>query len=293
MKRHDESVLKFGVVGDPVAHSHSPEMFNAAFAAKNMACEYTRFHVTKNDLPAFMLQLKEQKIMGCNITLPHKEDVIQYLDALTPEAQKIGAVNTVFWQNNQLTGDNTDAAGFWMSVSPHLTEPHKKSCLVLGAGGASRAVCFSLLQNGVQHLIITNRNHDKALLLQKHLQNFFTKTSIEVFDWQNFLESGFAKADLVVNTTSLGIKNSSWPRLDFMNVLHKNTIVCDIVANPTQTKLLQAAQSKNLAVIFGHVMLWHQACIAFEKFTGQEAPAKIMRDALFAALDQDVRNSNF
>lgn len=278
--------LQLGVIGDPISQSVSPAMFNPALAELGIAGHYQHYHVQKHELGDFILRLRNHEIHGINVTIPHKQNIIPLLDVLTLEAQSIDAVNTVYWQDGKLTGHNTDGAGFWLSLQRHaFKDLSQQHVVLLGAGGASLAVGYTLLQHGLASLVICNRHHDRAKSLAERWQRKFPKAHINVVEWQKFLQQGDGQANLVINTTSLGLTQQNvWPSFEFLKFLQGSCVVSDIVANPIATPLLLATQQHGLMTIAGWEMLLYQAVLAFQKFTGQNAPQALMQQHLLQIL---------
>lgn len=277
-----------GLIGDPVEHSVSPAMHNAAFREKGLDFVYLPFRVKKEQLRQAIDGARVLNIVGLNITIPHKVNVIPYLDELDPLAQKIGAVNTIVNSNGSLKGYNTDASGFLKALTGRGIEPSAKKAVILGAGGASKAVSFSLAERGAD-LVILNREleFDWAVELAGHLSRSF---SIEVralkLNEPN-LKKALAGADILVNTTSVGMS----PRGDESPVpkrlLKPGLTVFDIVYNPLQTRLLREAEASGAEVIPGLDMLAWQGALAFEMWTGVAAPLEMMREEITWLLQRD------
>lgn len=274
----------FGVVGDPVAHSLSPGMHNAAFAELKLEAEYRRFPVTAEGLPDFFRRLRDGEISGVNVTVPHKQAVIPFLDELSEEARVIGAVNTVVAENGKLTGHNTDGAGYLKSLFSEFTLNMGEVYVVLiGAGGAALAVAHALAGTGVASLEIVNRDKGRAGNLVARLQVEHPNAH---FPTGSFADLGriCEDADLVVNATSLGMEGKDWPDLSFVAELPGHAIVSDVVYVPKETGLLKAASNRGLKVHYGCGMLLHQAARAFELFTGKKAPVDVMEKTLTRTL---------
>ncbi len=277
-----------GLIGDPVEHSVSPAMHNAAFREKGLDFVYLPFRVKKEQLRQAIDGVRVLNIVGLNITIPHKVNVIPYLDELDPLAEKIGAVNTIVNSNGSLKGYNTDASGFLKALTGRGIEPRGKKVVILGAGGASKAVSFSLAERGAD-LVILNREleFDWAVELAGHLSRSF---SIEVralkLNEPN-LKKALAGADILVNTTSVGMS----PRRDESPVpkrlLKPGLTVFDIVYNPLKTRLLREAEASGAEVIPGLDMLAWQGALAFEMWTGVAAPFEMMREEITRLLQRD------
>ncbi|MCK5825488.1 MAG: shikimate dehydrogenase, partial [Desulfuromusa sp.] len=198
----------YGLLGDPVAHSLSPLMQNQTFQKHHIDAVYVPFHVTPKDLPAAMSGVRALNIAGVNVTIPHKEKIIPFLDQMDPVAQLIGAVNTVVNSNGTLIGYNTDASGFMRAVQQELNFLSKgRDILLLGAGGACRAAAVALASAGVKSIIIANRQQNRAKDLINDLIPHFASVQFWCVDYNdNEYLKVLSRADLVVNTTSLGLQ---------------------------------------------------------------------------------------
>lgn len=270
-----------GLFGWPVTHSISPQMHNAAFVARQMNWRYLAFAVPPERIPEAVAALPALGLRGVNVTVPHKQAVMSYLQHWTPAAEAIGAVNTIIAETNgQLTGDNTDGAGFIADLQAHNVEPEGKRALVIGAGGSSRAVVYGLAEAGVESVRILNRTVAKAVDLAATMQSYFPEISISSAAFPDDVTSSSQDADLIVNCTSLGME----PRIEGLpweeNVeFREDQIVYDLVYNPAMTRLLQLASTDGAAAIGGLGMLVYQGAIAWEKWTGETAPVDVMQQA--------------
>lgn len=274
----------YGVIGDPITHSLSPVMQNAALKALGVNAEYRAFHVLGENLEEFFLRLRNKEISGINITLPHKQAVIPYLDALTPEAQLVGAVNTVYWTDEKLLGHNTDAQGYTLSLQQQTkVDLKKKKILLLGAGGAARAILVGLGREQVSEISILNRTLSKAQSLIQDLQGSFSEINFQAFDYDQLDKIDWNSIDILINSSSLGLKNTPFPDLPLSD-LPPSALVSDIVYNPLETNLLKQAQSLNLQTHPGWGMLLYQGALALEIWTGKKAPVDVMQKALLEAL---------
>ncbi|GIV10775.1 MAG: shikimate dehydrogenase (NADP(+)) [Fimbriimonadales bacterium] len=267
-----------GVLGYPVRHSLSPTMHNAAFQALGLNWVYLAFEVPPDALPQAVAGMRGLRIQGLNLTIPHKEAVIPLLDHLTDAAQQMGAVNTLFWEGERLVGDNTDAEGFLQALREEGIEPVGQTILVLGAGGAARAVAYALHRQGCR-LWIANRTLERAEMLAQA----FHATPIAMT--HDTLRTLIPQLDGVVNCTSLGMSpdTDSSPPMDW-EALPDTAWACDLVYRPLRTRFLQDAQKHGIRTIDGLGMLIHQGALAFERWTGQPAPLSVMREAAMQAL---------
>ncbi|BCW94914.1 MAG: shikimate dehydrogenase [Fimbriimonadales bacterium] len=268
-----------GVLGYPVRHSLSPAMHNAAFQSLGLNGVYLAFEVAPDRLADAIQGMRGLKIRGLNLTIPHKEAVIPLLDGLTDAASRIGAVNTLFWDGDRLMGDNTDAEGFLRVLREGGVNPAHQTVLVLGAGGAARAVVYALQTEGCT-VILANRSLDRAHALA---EAFGVGTVLPLE--RDALAPHAAQIHGVVNCTALGMtpNEASMPPLP-LEALPEACWVCDLVYRPLETRLLQAAKAHGLKTIDGLGMLAHQGALAFERWTGAPAPVSVMRDAALHAL---------
>lgn len=255
---HENLETTAAVIGYPIKHSRSPLIHNDWLARTGSPGHYDILEIAPDELGDACAQLRESAMKGFNVTIPHKEAIIPYLDEIDETAQKIGAVNTVSIRDGKLFGTNTDAYGFLENL--HQGVPCFKvdsgPAVVLGAGGAARAVIYALQQEGVPQIILTNRTRSKAETLATDFKN------IEVVDWEH--RTGIlSKANMLVNTTSLGMVGQ--PELDLdLFALSTRAVVYDLVYNPLQTELLKHAASKGCPALGGLGMLVYQAEKAFE-----------------------------
>ena len=277
-----------GVIGDPIEHTMSPAMHNAAFAQMGLDYVYVTFKVRKEGLGKAIDGMRGLNIRGLNVTIPHKVTVIPLLDKLDPLAEKIGAVNTITSDDGVLTGYNTDAGGFLQALLTRGIEPKGKKIVILGAGGASRAISFILAERG-SNLVILNRllELDWAKELASNISHIFTK-EVEALELnEENLARVFREPDILVNATSVGmtpnIDETPVPR----NLLKPGLVVFDIVYNPIKTRLLREAEAAGAETISGVDMFVWQGALAFEKWTGQKAPLDLMKREVIKALGHE------
>ncbi len=257
----------YGIIGNPVAHSLSPTMHNSAFEALGLNKVYVPFHAT--DAEKALAACRTLNVQGLSVTIPHKEAVLALIDSIDPVAEKIGAVNTlVFDEEKNIHGLNTD----WLGANRALEEKldlHGKKILLLGAGGSAKAIGFGLLEAGAQ-VILASRTQSKLETLAKTLQ----------CDSLPLAEIDGVQADVLVNATSVGMKLLGDVSLVPSACLANFQVVMDIVYSPLETKLLREAKSGGCEVINGLSMLLYQGVAQFEAWTGEEAPVEVMRTAL-------------
>ena len=274
-----------GLIGDPIEHSMSPAMHNAAFKNRGLDYVYLPFRVAKTRLGEAILGIKALNIRGLNVTIPHKVSVIPLLDELDPLAEKIGAVNTIINNDGVLKGYNTDAHGFLRALLEQDIEPDGKSIVMLGAGGASRAISFILAERGA-NLVILNRQLelDWAVKLGNSISRTFGREVKALELNEQNLAQVLRKANILVNTTSVGMSPNTNETPIPARLLESDLVVFDIVYNPVKTKLLTEAESAGAKAISGLEMLVWQGALAFEMWTGLTAPLEIMRKATIRAL---------
>lgn len=277
INRHTQLV---GLIGWPVEHSLSPAMHNAAFAALGLNWHYSLLPTPPGAVKATLTRLKKRGYRGVNVTVPHKQAVMSYLDEIADSARAIGAVNTIVIQEGRLIGYNTDADGFLAALQEAGFEPAGRRALVLGAGGAARAVVYALARAGCS-VAIYNRTVRRAAQLAHHMQNQNLRspvTWVPITATLADLElSGF---DLLVNATSVGMwpqsDASPWP--DWLP-MPSHWTVYDLVYNPLETRLLAQARAAGARAVGGLGMLIHQGALAFKMWTGVTAPIEVMRAA--------------
>ena len=273
-----------GCFGQPVAENPSGAMLEAAFQAAGLNWRYITVEVAPGGLRDAMLGLRAFGMQGVNLTIPHKVAVIEYLDEVTPGAAITGAVNTVRRVGERLIGDNTDGKGFLRGIRNDAgMDPKGKKAVVLGAGGAARAIATELALAGAGELRVVNRSAQRGEAMVADLAAK-THARIEFEAWRGaYAVPG--DADLLVNATSIGMypDEDSMPPVD-LSAAQPKMLVCDAVINPPETKLIQAARAKGLPTLEGLPMLVYQGAIGFEWWTGCEAPQAAMMAGLRRAL---------
>lgn len=270
----------YGLIGNPVNHSLSPLMHNSAFEEIGKNAVYLAFKVKEKNLENAIQGIKGLEINGMNVTIPHKEKVIKFLDEIDGTAESIGAVNTILEKNGKLRGYNTDCLGALNAIKKRM-EVEGKNVVILGAGGASKAICFGLKEKA--NLFIVNRTFKKALKLGKEVD-------AEVFPFAQlervFLEN---KIDLLINTTPVGMYPQTGQSLVQKRLL-KDMVVMDAIYNPLKTKLLRDAQANGCTIIRGIEMFVEQGVKSFELWTGETAPRKKMKEVVEEELEELGKN---
>jgi len=265
-----------GVIGDPIEHTMSPVMHTAAFKKFGLDYVYVPFRVRQEELGKAIEGMKALNIRGLNVTIPHKVAVIPFLDELDPLADKIGAVNTIVNDEGVLKGYNTDATGFLQALLERGFEPKGKNVVILGAGGASRAISFILAERG-SSLVILNRTLDKAKICANRISEIFQSETTALKLNRGNLEAAISEADILVNATSVGMSPNINETPVASNLLKPGLVVFDIVYNPIKTRLQREAEAIGATIINGLDMLVWQGALVFEKWTGQKAPVDLMR----------------
>ena len=276
-----------GLFGYPVEHSLSPAMHNSGFEKLGLNNIYLPFPVEEDNLGQAVEGVRGLNFKGINVTIPHKQNVIKYLDQLSEEAELIGAVNTIENKNGTLIGHNTDGRGFIRSLKEEsdFSAPGS-TAVIVGAGGAARAIAFQLALEGIDKLLISDLDQPKANKLSTELEE---KVSVEVVAIKSEELAGEMKnVDLLVDATPVGMH----PNVDVEpvvgeNLLHSDLVVYDLVYNPKETVLLKAADKASAQSVSGLGMLLYQGVIAFEIWTGEKAPVEVMRKALEAGIYQN------
>jgi shikimate dehydrogenase len=280
-------VKQVGLVGFPVSHSLSPLMQQAAFDAFRIEANYVLWETPQDQLAGKIATLRSSTMLGANVTIPYKEDVVQLVDECDPFAARIGAINTIVNRDGRLYGYNTDAPGFITALIEFGAYPFDcsgKQVVILGTGGAARAAAVALLEKGAG-VVFLGRTEAHVQNILRHLSKFSIKmyrtTHIKgaLFGYPEVREF-LSKADLVVNATPIGLNMDDSELLIDVNVLPKTALVMDMIFNPPFTPLLCAARAHGCQVLNGLSMLLYQGALAFELWTGRSAPIEIMQKAL-------------
>lgn len=273
----------FCVIGDPIEHSLSPVMHDAAFKHLKLDAVYVAFNVKKERLGDAVRGMRAFGICGMNVTMPHKTAIINYLDEIDSVAKFVGAVNTVLNMNGKLVGFNTDGVGALKALKENGVEPRGKRFLLLGAGGAGRAIAFQLAKEA-DELRILNRDGSKAKLLADALQRKFNRKIVGDRLSPNTLKKWLKDVNVLINATSVGMHPYNGQTLVERNMLRPELTVMDIVYSPIETKLLKDARSVGAKVINGIEMLVFQGSASFEIWWNQPAPISVMREATMKKL---------
>jgi shikimate dehydrogenase len=271
--------FRLGVIGDPVAHSLSPALHQPALNQLGFPAVYERWHTVAADLASRVESLRDPEILGASITVPHKIAVMNMIDEVSPAARRAGAVNTIVNRRGALFGDNTDIYGFGITVSDALRGRTPQVAIVLGAGGAARAVVLALESAGVEEIVVANRDVQRSRQLAQDLHPAPVRPTRLDGD---ILSRELPGAELLVNATSLGWHPGETPiALPGLDLLPAGAVVADLTYRDTD--LLLAAQGRGLETADGLSMLVHQGARAFELWTGFPAPVETMLAAARAA----------
>lgn len=259
----------YGVLAFPAKHSLSPAMHNAGFKALGIDAEYKMFEVPKEELESFIKKVHKENIKGLSVSKPHKEAIMPLLDVVDPVAEEIGAVNTVYWEDDKLVGTNVD----WIGVEQALLEKtyiEGKDVVILGAGGAARAAIYALKENQAGSITILNRTLEHA----KSLANEFICDYGDLNDFDSF------SPDIVIQATSAGLNKKEGVELIPKNFLQPSMTIMEVIYTPLKTKIIKDALEKEAQIITGDRMLLHQGVAAFTIWTQQKAPFEAMEKAL-------------
>jgi shikimate dehydrogenase len=274
----------FALIGNPVSHSMSPAIHNAAFMKLNIDSLYVAFQV--EDVKSAMAGMRAlDNFKGMSVTIPHKIEVMQYVDEIPEVDRHIGSINTVVKEDNKLIGFNTDGPGALKAIVDAGVELAGKKVLMLGAGGAARAIAFTLAKKGgIDELVLLDINEDFLNNLTGDLRSGTEATITPGMLDAAAIEEHMASADLVINCTPVGMHPKEDASLVPENLFRPGQVVFDVVYNPLETKLLRQARAKGLTVIQGVEMFINQAILQFERFAGADAPEELMRNVVMEKL---------
>ena len=246
----------FGIIGSPIAHSLSPVLHNYWFKKYNIEANYSLLNITEENLKNVIDKIKNKELSGINVTLPYKQKIIPFIDKLINDAQHTNSVNTIFLNNDNIViGENTDVFGLQAAYLKEVTNAKNKKALVIGAGGVSSSVIFSLEKSRVKNISIINRTYEKSLFLKKKFHY------LNVLEWKS-LKQEISKFDIIINATSLGLKNSKDFEFNFENT-KDDLIYIDTIYNPLQTKTLRFLKEKKIKTFNGLEMFIYQGQKSF------------------------------
>jgi shikimate dehydrogenase len=279
----------YAVIGDPIEHSLSPAMQNAAFEACKLDCVFLAFKVKSAQVGNAISGMRALGIQGLNVTMPHKNAVLSFLDEVDKTAKLLNTVNTVKNENGKLCGFNTDGVGALAALKANGVEPKGKKVLLVGAGGAARAIAFALAKEA-DELSILNRTLKSAAELADLLKREFNANVIAYALSPLAVKANLADADLLINATSVGMKPNAKQTLVAPEWLKPELAVMDIVYDPIETKLAKDAKVAGAKVVSGVEMLIYQGAASFEIWTGCSAPVEVMRRAALNQLRKERKS---
>jgi shikimate dehydrogenase len=274
------------IIGDPVEHSLSPAMHNAAFKELGLNLVYVAFAVTKSELENAISGVRSLGLRGLNVTMPHKNAVIKYLDEVDSTAESIGAVNTILNSQGKLTGYNTDGIGAMIALQENGVTVDEKKMVILGAGGAAKAIAHEAAQDA-EELVVLNRTAEKAEQLAKDLNKKFETNVKSGTLSPELLKKELKDTDILVNATSVGMSPETNRSPVPTDLLRQDMCVMDIIYNPLETKLAKDAKTVGAKVVSGLEMLVYQGAAAFEAWTNCPAPVEVMKKAALTKLQTE------
>lgn len=284
-----DPLIRLGIFGDPVAHSLSPQMQNAALRDFDIKMQYTRFHIRPNELRAALRSVRDLDFVGINLTVPHKIAGLRQIDEADESATRCGSVNTIRLHDKKLVGSNTDAEGFSRAVRSEFSiDLRDLRVMILGAGGGTGyAIAWQCALENCERLVLVNRTPDKTSMLMQRLRGFFVEPRVlgpvgrlEAVPWdETAIRAQLPDIDLIVNATPIGM-NPSDPAPIPARLLAPHHIVFDCVYRPARTALLRAADEAGARGANGLSMLLHQGALSFSTWFNREAPLEVMRSAI-------------
>ena len=269
----------YAVIGDPIDHSLSPNIHNAAFRHLKLDHSYIAYKISAGELAAGIDSLKKIKIAGFNVTIPHKIEIMKFLDDMDTTSKVIGAVNTVSNENGKLKGYNTDMIGFLDPIKKKNLAIKDSQVLLLGAGGAARAIVTAMIKEKASKITIVNRTQENANKLADFAKKIGGNADAVSIQKANELIGDYK---FIINSTSIGMKNEPSP-ISTRNI-SKNSVVYDIVYQPINTDLIKKSKENGATIIYGYEMLLSQAACSFEIWHKMEAPYDVMKNALLGGV---------
>ena len=246
----------FGIIGDPISHSLSPILHNYWFKKYNIDANYSIIETTEKNLPEIIKKIKNGYYSGINVTLPYKQKIVNHIDRIVNDAELTGSVNTVFLNNDKtIIGENTDVFGLQAAYFKEIDNSSSKKTLIIGAGGVSPSVIFAAQKSGIRDIFITNRTNEKCIFLKKKFK------FLNILQWDK-LKYEIANFDIIINATSLGLKNSNDFDFNFLN-LKSEVIYIDTIYNPLETKTLKFLKEEGKKVFNGLYMFIYQGQKSF------------------------------
>lgn len=287
-KKTGSEIQLYGIFGYPLKHTLSPVMQEAAFRKLNIPAFYLPFEIKRNEISKLLRNKRKIILDGFNVTVPYKELMFKQVDKVSPEAKAVGAVNTVKVKNGKLHGFNTDIYGFSRSLKTDgKFNPKGKKAVVLGAGGAAKSVVYSLVKGGASAVSVGDLVAAKAKSLVQRFTKLRKACGLRTFlPEQDNVKNELADTDLFVNATPVGLKKNDPLLVPKSAFPKKKIVVYDLIYNPETTKLLRTARACGHRTVNGLGMLLYQGAEAFRIWTGKEAPARVMKEALKKGLTE-------
>ena len=246
----------FAIIGNPIQHSLSPVLHNYWFNKYNIEADYSLLNIEEKDIENIVKKIRNKELNGINVTLPYKQKIIPFVDQLVNDAKSTNSVNTIFLDDsNSLVGENTDVFGLQAAYLKEITNTKNKKALIIGAGGVSPSVIFSLQKSKIKNIAIVNRTREKSIFLKKKF-NF-----LDILEWKS-LKQEIRKFDIIINATSLGLKNGDDFEFNFDNV-KSNLIYIDTIYNPIETKTLKFLKENKIKTFNGLNMFIYQGQKSF------------------------------
>lgn len=278
MKEIKGSTKLMMLIGNPVEHSKSPYMHNLSFQYLGLDYVYMAFDIKKGDLEKAVEAVKVLNVRGFNITMPYKEEIIQYLDEVEEDAKLIGSVNTVENQKGKLVGYNTDGKGFIKSLEKRDVKYIDEKIVIIGAGGAARAIAIELALQGAREILLVNRTVEKAeeisRLINENIEE--TKARTLVLD-ENLLKDELKDARILINTSSVGMGETRYKSvINDGDIIHRDLFVADLIYDPAKTRFLSMAEKNGCKIMNGMGMLIYQGALAFKIWTGKDMPREVI-----------------
>lgn len=266
------------IIGNPIDHSQSPYMHNLSFEKLKLNYAYMGFNIEKDSVKEAVEAMKLFNVRGFNITMPHKKEVMEYLDLVKEDAKLIGSVNTVVNENGKLLGYNTDGKGFIKALEERNIKYKDEKVVILGAGGAAKAIAIELALKGIKEIIIINRTLKAAKEIRDKINDNIEKNMAKsmILDEERLREE-LKDASILINTTSIGMgKTIEKSIIENKEIFHPNLFVADLIYDPLKTKFLSMAEEKGCKIMNGIDMLIYQGDIGFKLWTGKDMPKEVI-----------------
>lgn len=282
-----KKIISLGIIGHPIGHTLSPIMHQTVASSLGIDLSYKAYDVAPDKLEHFIDQLRNGVIDGLNVTIPHKVAVMELLDELSSDALAIGAVNTIVNNNGKLTGHNSDAYGLIQAIKANAgLEIKGRKVVVYGAGGAARAICWGVCDQGCAELVIANRSVSKATEISDRLTKLYPNVEATELG-SNKLVDSIKTADIIINTSSIGMEGVAQTLPPGVESISYGQLVVDIVYRPLDTPLLKMARARGAKTLDGLWMLIYQGAMSFEIWTGKKFEVELAREKLLSELNNN------